>query len=826
MKENSTIKQLKEKLKSYSALAGAIVASGATANADILYSNPNTLINTDGSSFEIDLNCDGTNDLKINLSKNGPVQNGIANNYSAYGEKGTNSLTASAFGNLSIAATSSSYLYVEQFANVVPIGSSAYWLNAISKMGKNIQSSYYIFTSSTFGQFFYNPQYEGPWAQGTGGANRYLGLRIGTVGNYHYGWAKIAIGVDLSSVTLVEYAMNEIVNQPIQTGLVNGFANTATSISVLDSTDNDNASDLAVKFTLADTAATGTIRAIAFKTADATGFDVCDAWVIPSTNYVTIAKNSGVAGKYVANFSEKNDGNGNPIVNGENYTVFIYTKGKYDYTVDPNSILSNRAVVVQSINNVTLYGVAEPISALTLADTANNQNATDLLVTFTEPSNITKNSNYKVFVVKTADTATFNMAAADAILSGNYKTISTTSSGSSISVPYAVGDKDVNGEDIVACTPYTVFVQSKANQTTANRDVMIKSNSVTILGQVEAVSNIVAQDVFDAADGSDLYFSFDPPSDESNIFRYRIFAVPNTGLATFNLTTAASNPNNVSRDRGDNYFGTFSGTKDSEGNDIVEGKEYTIFVLSLNNGNCVNKDNLAQAASKITLQTILPAKVDNSTIVATDIADANKPSDMQVVFNKPADMTGIGAFHIVVLNSDFASTYNIPSASGVNFVTEEMLKEGYLTKVEIDSDDNGVYKTTLAPYHLDENGERITNNRSYRVFILSEADRITSYKNTISDSSGTVVLRNYTGIEEDLEQFIKVSSFDKNVRITLDPTFSNDGQVVIYNSLGQIIDNRKIIGRENNIELLVERGIYIVNVIVDGKQLSKRVYIN
>ena len=58
---------LSKKIKSYSALAGSIIAVGASADAQVVYMDvaPDVTVNTSGGFYNLDLNADGTTDFKL-----------------------------------------------------------------------------------------------------------------------------------------------------------------------------------------------------------------------------------------------------------------------------------------------------------------------------------------------------------------------------------------------------------------------------------------------------------------------------------------------------------------------------------------------------------------------------------------------------------------------------------------------------------------------------------------------------------------------------------------------------------------------------------------
>ena len=74
---------LSKKIKSYSALAGSIIAVSASADAQVVYTDvsPDSVINTSGGFYNIDLNADGTTDFQVltmSVSTSGYVYDYVA----------------------------------------------------------------------------------------------------------------------------------------------------------------------------------------------------------------------------------------------------------------------------------------------------------------------------------------------------------------------------------------------------------------------------------------------------------------------------------------------------------------------------------------------------------------------------------------------------------------------------------------------------------------------------------------------------------------------------------------------------------------------------
>lgn len=89
-------------------------------------------------------------------------------------------------------------------------------------------------------------------------------------------------------------------------------------------------------------------------------------------------------------------------------------------------------------------------------DVANNNNASDMEVSFTKAANETKISQYRVMVVKDAVAGSFTIAAAKQVPVASY--VTHTPNGNNFSATLAPGFLDTDGDPILQNVPYKVFV--------------------------------------------------------------------------------------------------------------------------------------------------------------------------------------------------------------------------------------------------------------------------------------------------------------------------------------------------------------------------------
>lgn len=182
-----------------SAAGVALLAATPRAGAEIVYT-PEHVILKGNSTYQIDLNHDGTNDFGLQMFQ-------IFHSSMMLAIPDVN-------GNQAVAAAAGS-------RNAIP-------LNLGGPIGPNRQFA----SKTTYGGFFMaiNGSYgtltwfRGPWAKAS---NKYLGLKFLIDGEVHYGWARLSVMKRYS--TLTGYAYETLANQPIRAGAESAADETAAA---------------------------------------------------------------------------------------------------------------------------------------------------------------------------------------------------------------------------------------------------------------------------------------------------------------------------------------------------------------------------------------------------------------------------------------------------------------------------------------------------------------------------------------------------------------------------------------------------------------------
>jgi len=180
---------LSKKIKSYSALAGSIIAASSAADAQVVYTNvsPDAVVNTPGGFYNLDLNNDGIIDFKI------------------------------------VTNTGTSGIYVFDFVEAIP-SKAANAIVDIADAGyaDTLNTGMAVCPTSTFADSAecvntyagllgwsvtpYLPPAYIPVPNFTGTSGKFLGLRFEKTGLKYYGWVRLNVDNDCKSFTIIDYA--------------------------------------------------------------------------------------------------------------------------------------------------------------------------------------------------------------------------------------------------------------------------------------------------------------------------------------------------------------------------------------------------------------------------------------------------------------------------------------------------------------------------------------------------------------------------------------------------------------------------------------------
>ncbi|QJD86086.1 copper amine oxidase N-terminal domain-containing protein [Cohnella herbarum] len=357
-----------------------------------------------------------------------------------------------------------------------------------------------------------------------------------------------------------------------------GVVTAVTNLYAYDATDYNDSRDLRVTFTKASNESNiDHYRVFVVRNEHVNNFNLNTANSISdSRNYSNIPKKAADIDTTLP--AGVRDIYGQPIVNGVDYRIFVLSVG-YGVSYGTN-VLSAPSPVVRLTNT----GTVTAVSNVTASDVSDNNNGSDMFVSFNKAAVESNISQYRIFVVKDITAGTFDLT--KAIANGNYTSVIPRNS--NINMPLTSSTLDVDGMQVQNNTPYRVFVLSVGGGAYAGTNVLsLASPAITLTSPILPVPPVTSLGLFDVGDtntASDLQVSYTKAGDESGIDSYRIFVVEENDARSFNLSWATGVVAGLytAMPTGTDFnLPLSSAMKDVRGADIQNGKSYRVFVLSV-----------------------------------------------------------------------------------------------------------------------------------------------------------------------------------------------------------------------------------------------------
>lgn len=462
---------------------------------------------------------------------------------------------------------------------------------------------------------------------------------------------------------------------------------------------------------------------------------------------------------------------------------------------------------------------ALPATNIVGTDISNFGSGADLQVTFDMAADETGIEEYHLLIVKDANAGSFTMADAQAVSALNRTDI--TPSGTNITQNMTFGSRDVDGDLLAENVPYRIFVLSVADNINAFTDTLSQmSNQVTLTTPViptDPATNVVASDVDNNGNGSDLSVSFTKAADESGIGEYRIIVAREASAATFDL--AAAQALNVSQyvavtPTGSNITTVLVSTlRDTDGNLIEEQEPYRVFIHSVADNTNATVDTLSGMSNQVTL--LGPTADIASNLVLSDVADYANGLDLQLSFTKALDESTVSTYRVIIVKSANAATFDRVAAESLGIAS-------YKTTYP-----NGTNPTVVMNAStLDSDGDPITSMVPYKAFVLSMADGTNATANSLSGASNEITLNWAAG----------VASVDGSAGLVVNQAGNalqlrhRSGEAIVAATLYDV--NGKLIKTHSNhaseMSVSVEgmaTGMYILEARTNGQTMREKVFI-
>ncbi len=461
--------------------------------------------------------------------------------------------------------------------------------------------------------------------------------------------------------------------------------------------------------------------------------------------------------------------------------------------------------------------VATPASAVIGSDIADNSNGLDLQVDFNAGMDETTISEYRLMAVEASQVGTFDQTAAEAVMAANYIAVLPDGSMSYTEV-FTAASTDTDGNPIVIGQPYRIYILNMADGVNAMVNTLSGAAAdVTLNTTADIGLSVVGSDVGDAANATDLQVDFDAAANEAGIAEYRVIAVKSG--TTFDLAAAqalmAPAYEAVTPAGGSYMVGFDAATTDSDGDPIVLAQPYTIYVYSVADGTTANIDNLTMSATDVTLDVATQPAV---TIYGSDIADNGNGLDLQVNFNPPSNPQGILAYRIIAVKSSAAGSFT-------QSMGEALPSTAWMSQIHTGAP---FYAVVFEAGKTDSDGDLITENQPYTIFVITYANQQQATANSMSSSTNDITLISYVGLDENSLSSISAHTNGEGIVInTPEELLTSKLNVSLVNIQGQVVGSASLVDTKTTINAQgLVSGMYFVRFTSEaGHERTIKLYL-
>lgn len=402
-------------------------------------------------------------------------------------------------------------------------------------------------------------------------AYRVFVLSVNSNGN----WSQNALSSSSAQITL---APNAMVTAP-------------TSVSATDVADNGNGSDLRVTFNRStDENNVNHYRVFVVKNTAVGSFNLNAA--LNNGFYTYRSKNGNNQAFTLASDARATDGS--LIGDNVDYRVFVLA-------VNNNSSQSSS---LSSASPVVKLGSASPVVAVGSVSVAvKNQgqqagNASDVTVNFAKASNETGIAKYRLFIVPADQVPGFTLNTAINI--NYYNDLDKSSAGTTFAL--SDGYRDINNKSIEIGKKYRVFIMSVSDSTTRSSSLSVASDEFSISNIVQSVQAAVITGLQKSSTVTEAIYklTFIKPSSETGISSYQLYIVKGRGAV--DPATATSSSNYAVGDPKAVEVTLNTNARDTSGASLVEGEEYTVYILSVASNTTTNRSTISSPSEAFKLE--------------------------------------------------------------------------------------------------------------------------------------------------------------------------------------------------------------------------------
>ncbi len=327
-----------------------------------------------------------------------------------------------------------------------------------------------------------------------------------------------------------------------------------------------------------------------------------------------------------------------------------------------------------------------------------------------------------------------------------------------------------------------------------------------------ATSALVVTAVNDKGNPSDIEVRFRKANDESKVSEYRLIFVraddtdyitPAKAMTIEHYLSFATNGNDISEILPDT-------ARDKSGDLISQGKAYKVYVISVADGINATEPILSWNGKTFTyfIESSPAGKPEVS-----DVADNGNGRDLQVSFSKAENEDKVSRYRIYVAKTDKAASFNIEASKGLGPL--------HFYEVVKNSDD---HTTVLSSTIRDTDGDPVTNNVPYKVFVLSVADGIRASMNVLSEASDEIILLNTSSLPDALKDQKPYILLDRNL-ITIENYSEEEANFEIFSLNGQLLLEGKLKSGQQSIQhRLTPNNLYLIRITSYEKVYTQKIF--
>lgn len=363
-----------------------------------------------------------------------------------------------------------------------------------------------------------------------------------------------------------------------------------SNLAVTDVNNYGDGRDLKVSFThAADETNINQYRIMVVPAATNSSLSISDANRIPGSSYTAVSTTGSATSQILT--SSTRDVRGNVLKNGTGYYVYVLSAGSGGNT--DRNVLSAPSPVITLVNDSNVSAV----SNVNVSDVNDYGDGRDLKVSFTHAADETYISQYRIMVVPASYYGNFSLSEADNVPGSNYTAVST--SGNSTTQVLDSSARDVRGALLKEGISYKVYVLSAGNRSQSGPNALSWESSAITLTSAAPVASVT--NVTYSVDEGKIRVSFVQSSNESRISEYRVFVVP--AKQGFGLGDALGVNASYYKSAYPNRMNPviMASNLDVNGNPIVKGTKYKVYVLAVANNNGSQKGGLSESTDEFEL---------------------------------------------------------------------------------------------------------------------------------------------------------------------------------------------------------------------------------